>query len=149
MKYFDINLLQKWTQGTWTSNPQFPIENFCFDTRKLNKNECFLAIKNEHNDGHNYVSLAEKSGAIAAIVEHPILDCKLPQLVVKNTLKAFQEIAKNYRKTLTTNIIGITGSCGKTTAKELLALLLGPDTFKTQGNFHNHLGLPYSITQID
>lgn len=149
MKYFDVNLLQKWTQGTWTSLPQLPIENFCFDTRKLDKNECFLAIKNEHNDGHNYVSLAEKTGAIAAIVEYPIPGCKLPQLVVKSTLKAFQAIAKNYRKTLTTNIVGITGSCGKTTAKELLALLLGPNTFKTQGNFNNHLGLPYSITQID
>lgn len=149
MKYFDVNLLQKWTQGSWASMPQLPIENFCFDTRKLNKNECFLAIKNEHNDGHHYVSVAEKTGAVAAIVEYPISECKLPQLIVKNTLKAFQKIAKNYRKTLTTNIIGITGSCGKTTAKELLTLLLGSDTFKTPGNFNNHLGLPYSITQID
>lgn len=149
MKYFDIHSLQKWTQGSWSSLPQLPIKDFCFDTRKLNKNECFLAIKNGHNDGHRYVPMAEKIGAVAAIVEYPISGCKLPQLVVENTLKAFQDIAKNYRKTLTTNIIGITGSCGKTTAKELLALLLGPDTFKTPGNFNNHLGLPYSITQID
>ncbi len=150
MKQFDSYLLQKWTSGTWTSQPKHVINNFCFDTRKLNKNECFLAIKNQNNDGHRYVQTAENLCATAAIVEHPISNCKLPQLIVKNTLKAFQSIAKNYRKTLTTNIIGITGSCGKTTAKELLALLLGnKDTFKTEGNFNNHLGLPYSITQID
>ena len=149
MKQFDCHCLQQWTQGTWISWPHHPINNFCFDTRKLKLNECFLAIKNEHNDGHNYVKLAKESGASAAIVEYPIEGCQLPQLVVKNTLKAFQLIAKSYRKTLKTNIIGVTGSCGKTTAKELLALLLGPDNFKTPGNFNNHLGLPYSITQID
>lgn len=149
MKYFDPNLLEKWTDGFWVNKPQNEIANFCFDTRKLNKDECFLAIKNVHNDGHNYVKMAEKCGAVAAIVEHKIPEVSLPQLVVKNTLEAFQKIAKSYRKTLSTKIIGVTGSCGKTTLKELLALLLGENTFKTPDNFNNHLGLPFSITQID
>lgn len=149
MKVFDPSLLAKWTGGFWTHEPQKKIENFCFDTRKLGKNECFLAIKNAHNDGHNYVEMAEKTGAVATIVEHEIPGVLLPQLVVKNTLEAFQNIAKHYRETLTTKIIGVTGSCGKTTLKELLALLLGDATFKTPENFNNHLGLPFSLTQID
>ena len=149
MKQFAPDLLQDWTQGSWTFLPQNRITNFCFDTRKLKPNECFLAIKNDHNDGHNYVNMAQKCGAVAAIVEHPIADVQLPQLVVKNTLSAFQQIAKKYRESLPTNIIAVTGSCGKTTFKELLALLLGENTFKTPNNFNNQLGLPYSITHID
>ena len=149
MKYFDPHLLKKWTGGFWTDEPINKIENFCFDTRKIGKNECFLAIKNTNNDGHNYVKTAKISGAVAAIVEHEISNVPLPQLVVKNTLDAFQNIAKHYRKTLSTKIIGVTGSCGKTSLKELLALLLGDKTFKTPENFNNHLGLPFSITQID
>lgn len=149
MKCFCPNLLQQWTGGYWTRLPDQLITNFCFDTRQLKSNECFLALRSEHNDGHDYVAMAEACGAVVALVDHPIKTCSLPQLVVENTLKAFQEIAKNYRNTLKTCIIGITGSCGKTSAKELLALLLGPETFKTPGNYNNHLGLPFSITQID
>ncbi|MFQ6723173.1 MAG: UDP-N-acetylmuramoyl-tripeptide--D-alanyl-D-alanine ligase [Opitutales bacterium] len=149
MKYFCPNVLQQWTGGYWTRFPNQPITNFCFDTRQLKPNECFLALRSEHNDGHDYVDMAEACGAVAALVDHPIETCSLPQLVVTNTLKAFQDIAKNYRNILKTCIVGITGSCGKTTAKELLALLLGPETFKTPGNYNNHLGLPFSITQID
>lgn len=149
MKFFDSNLLQKWTEGFWTKKPSNPIINFCFDTRLLKENECFLAIKNQNNDGHYFVNSAKTKGAVAVIVEHEISDCDLPQLIVKNTLKAFQTIAKNYRKTIRTHIVGVTGSCGKTTFKEILALLLGPHTFKTSNNFNNHLGVPYSITQID
>jgi len=149
MKCFCPNLLQKWTGGYWTRLPEQPITNFCFDTRQLKSNECFLALRSKHNNGHAYVTMAESCGAVAALVDHPIENCSLPQLVVSNTLKAFQDIAKNYRNTLKTCILGITGSCGKTSAKELLALLLGPETFKTPGNYNNHLGLPFSITQID
>ena len=149
MKVFDPKLLQKWTKGSWTKKPYKPIVNFCFDTRLLKENECFLAIKNNHNDGHSFVNSAKNNGASSVILEHEIEDCSLPQLIVNNTLEAFQAIAKNYRKTIKTHIIGITGSCGKTTFREILALLLGPCTFKTSDNFNNHLGVPYSITHID
>lgn len=149
MKCFCPKLLQEWSGGYWTKWPDKPIVNFCFDTRQINPNECFLALRSEHNDGHAYVATAETCGAVAALVDHPIKTTSLPQLVVSNTLKAFQAIAKNYRYSLKTCVVGLTGSCGKTTAKELLALLLGPNTFKTPGNYNNHLGLPFSITQIN
>ncbi|MDR2396648.1 MAG: hypothetical protein LBD69_02255 [Puniceicoccales bacterium] len=148
-KQFNPIDLAQWTQGIWTRLPIKTIQNFCFDTRLLKANECFLAIKTDHNDGHAYVEQAQQLGATAAIVERKV-SCSLPQLIVSNTLQALQRIAFHYRNTLSTEIFAITGSCGKTTAKELLALLLNHEkTFKTPDNFNNRLGVPLSLTQID
>jgi UDP-N-acetylmuramoyl-tripeptide--D-alanyl-D-alanine ligase len=148
-KRFNPIDLAQWTQGTWTHLPTATIHNFCFDTRLLKANECFLALKTDHNDGHAYVKQAQQLGAAAAIVERK-LSCSLPQLIVSNTLQALQYIAFYYRNTLSTEMFAITGSCGKTTAKELLALLLNHEkTFKTPDNFNNQLGVPLSLTQID
>ncbi|MDR1254628.1 MAG: hypothetical protein LBJ78_01195 [Puniceicoccales bacterium] len=148
-KRFNPIDLAQWTQGAWTHLPSEIIQNFCFDTRLLKANECFLALKTDHNDGHVYVEQAQQWGATAAIVERK-LPCPLPQLIVSNTLQALQRIAFHYRNTLPTEIFAITGSCGKTTAKELLALLLDLEkTFKTPDNFNNRLGVPLSLTQID
>ncbi len=149
MPKFDPNDLQHWTNGVWSKVPQVPVEEFCFDTRKLTGNACFLALKTENNDGHLYVKTARDCGASAAIVEHFIEDCDLPQLKVKNTLLAFQAIARIYRQTLPTKVIALTGSVGKTSAKELLSLLLGEETFKSHENLNNTLGVPFSLTQID
>lgn len=149
MPNFDPNDLQCWTNGVWSKIPRIPVEGFCFDTRKLTKNACFLALKTATNDGHLYVKTARDCGAAAAIVEHFIEDCDLPQLKVQNTLSAFQAIARMYRQTLSTKIIALSGSAGKTSAKELLALLFGEGTFKSHENLNNTLGVPFSITQID
>ena len=149
MPKFDPNDLQRWTNGIWSKIPRVPVEGFCFDTRKLTKNACFLALKTQTNDGHLYVQTAHDCGASAAIVEHFIEDCDLPQLKIANTLSAFQAIARIYRQTLPTKVIAVTGSAGKTSAKELLALLFGEGTFKSHENLNNTLGVPFSITQID
>lgn len=149
MPKFDPNDLRHWTNGIWSKVPQVPLEGFCFDTRKLTKNACFLALKTATNDGHLYVQTACDCGASAAMVEHFIEDCDLPQLRVGNTLSAFQSIARVYRQTLPTKIIALTGSAGKTSAKELLALLFGEGTFKSHENLNNTLGVPFSLTQID
>lgn len=149
MPKFDPNDLQRWTNGVWSKVPQVPVEGFCFDTRKLTKNACFLALKTATNDGHLYVKTARNCGASAVMVEHFIDDCDLPQLKVKNTLLAFQSIARAYRQTLPTKVIALTGSAGKTSAKELLALLFGEGTFKSHENLNNTLGVPFSLTQID
>lgn len=149
MAKFDPNDLQHWTNGVWSKVPQVPVDGFCFDTRKLTKNACFLALETATNDGHLYVKTARDCGASAAIVEHFIEDCDLPQLKVKNTLLAFQAIARIYRQTLPTKVIALTGSAGKTSAKELLSLLLGEETFKSHENLNNTLGVPFSLTQID
>ena len=149
MPQFDPNNLQHWTNGVWSKVPQAPVEGFCFDTRKLTKNACFLALETATNDGHLYVKTARDCGASAAMVEHFIEDCDLPQLKVQNTLSAFQSIARAYRQMLPTKVIALTGSAGKTSAKELLALLFGEGTSKSHENLNNTLGVPFSLTQID
>ena len=149
MPKFDPNDLQRWTDGVWSKVPRVPVEGFCFDTRKLTKNACFLALESDTNDGHMYVKAAWDCGASAAMVEHFIEDCDLPQLKVQNTLSAFQSIARAYRQMLPTKVIALTGSAGKTSAKELLALLFGEGTSKSHENLNNTLGVPFSLTQID
>ena len=149
MPKFDPNDLQRWANGAWSKVPQAPVEGFCFDTRKLTKNACFLALETATNDGHLYVKTARDCGASAAIVEHFIEHCDLPQLKVENTLSAFQAIARAYRQMLPTKVIALTGSAGKTSAKELLSLLFGEGTFKSHENLNNTLGVPFSLTQID
>ena len=149
MPKFHPNDLQRWTNGVWSKVPQVPIEGFCFDTRKLEKNACFLALKTAINDGHRYIQTAHDYGAVAAVVEYVTETCNLPQLRVENTLSAFQAIARAYRRTLSTKVIALTGSVGKTSAKELLAILFASDTYKSHGNLNNTLGVPFSLMQID
>lgn len=149
MPKFDPNDLQHLANGVWSRVPQVPVEGFCFDTRKLTKNACFLALKTATNDGHLYIKTAHDCGASSAIVEHFIEDCDLPQLKVENTLSAFQAIACAYRQMLPTKVIALTGSAGKTSAKELLSLLFGEETFKSHENLNNTLGVPFSLMQID
>ena len=141
--------LQEWTGGVWSKIPSSAISSFQFDTRNGVQHACFLAIPTEKEDGHRYVKAAETLGASAAIVEHEVPDCTLPQLKVENTVSAFQEIARRYRQTLPTRILALTGSAGKTSAKEFLSILLGEHTFKSYGNQNNALGIPLSITHID
>ena len=148
-RIFDPLWLQRCAGGQWFSRPKSDIEQFCFDTRLLKPHACFLAIKTEHNDGHEYLSRARDLGAVAAIVERVHSEIDLAQLQVPNTLQAFQNIAQHYRENLTTQLIAITGSCGKTSAKEFLSLLLGKNTGKTPHNYNNNLGLPYSLLGVD
>lgn len=135
--------------GSWQGHVNVPILGFHYDTRLLKPGDCFIALKTDKQDGHDYLLHALKAGAVAAIVERYIPNLDLPQWVTLNPLEDFQNIAKKYRQSLSARIIGLTGSCGKTSTKDLLYYLLGPsDTFRTEGNLNNTLGVPYSLTQI-
>jgi UDP-N-acetylmuramoyl-tripeptide--D-alanyl-D-alanine ligase len=116
----------------------------------LRKGEVFVALHSEHRDGHDFLEDALVAGASAALVDHPIEGINLPQLLVKDTLKAFQEIALKYRQGFEGDVIAITGSCGKTSTKELLSHLLGEfNILKTSGNLNNHIGVPLTLVSID
>lgn len=147
---FDPTLLAKWAQGQWNFYPDRPLMGFTNDSRRCKSLQCFLALKTENDDGHRYLKDVYEKGASAAIVECIDTTLSLPQLKVSNTLTAFQRIAGAYRSELThIPIFAITGSYGKTTAKELLALLLGESAFKSPKNFNNFLGVPLSLMQLD
>ncbi|MGK7955000.1 MAG: UDP-N-acetylmuramoyl-tripeptide--D-alanyl-D-alanine ligase [Crocosphaera sp.] len=120
------------------------------DSRFIEKNDVFVALKGDKFDGHCFVENAISQGAIAIIVNHEIpvkSTKKIPQIVVKDTLKAYQEIANWWRNQIKIPIIGITGSVGKTTTKELIAGVLGVygNVHKTQANYNNEIGVPKTL----
>ena len=149
MPIFLPEWLRQWTGGRWTRIPGLPMGGFSIDSRSLQEGQLFVAVRTAQRDGHDFLASARDAGASAALVDHP-LDDPLPQLVVPDTVAAFQAIAREHRSRFHGPVIGITGSCGKTSTKEILWTLLGRDrVLKTQGNLNNLLGVPLTLTQLD
>ncbi|WP_100373295.1 UDP-N-acetylmuramoyl-tripeptide--D-alanyl-D-alanine ligase [Bacillus sp. FJAT-45037] len=122
------------------------------DTRTIKKDDLFVPLIGERFNGHDYVNVAAKNGSTASLWQEgqPIpsdLPIDFQLYIVKDTLSALQQMAKAYRIEVNPKVIGITGSNGKTTTKDILASILSVSgkTFKTQGNFNNHIGLPLTI----
>lgn len=134
-------------------NPDYlkSIYHISIDSRNIRKNTLFIAIKGERLDGHNFVDAAVKNGAAAIMINSNYLpkikDYNLTIITVKDTTIALGEVAKLWREKLKTKIIGITGSAGKTTTKEILAALLSEKfkVNKTLANQNNHIGVPLTI----
>jgi UDP-N-acetylmuramoyl-tripeptide--D-alanyl-D-alanine ligase len=110
----------------------------------------FVALKTGMRDGHDFLSAAAAAGAVGAIVSGSARAEDLPQLVVADPLAAFQSIAGAHRREFPGPVIGVTGSAGKTSTKNLLAALLGgSDVLSTEGNLNNHIGVPLTLTRLD
>ena len=119
------------------------------DTRSLQPGDLFIALHGPNHDGHQHVQSAFEKGAIAAIVDREVQTTKLT-IQVPDTLEALQTLAKCARERWDGDVIGVTGSAGKTTTKDFTAHLLSTQfkTGKTEGNFNNHVGLPLSILRL-
>src|SRR6266403_1380603 len=128
------------------------IEKVTTDSRTLKPGELFVALRGENFDGHNFVESVAKRGAAGAIVESN-WNGKIPKnfalIRTSDTLRAYQELAANYRKSLALNVVAITGSNGKTSTKDFTAAVLAGRlrVTKTEGNFNNHVGLPRTILE--
>lgn len=122
----------------------------CTDSRFLNRTDIFFALKGESFDGNNFVLQAIEKGAEIAIADNPKLLGNQKVVVVPCVLEFLQNLAKTHRNKLNIPIIGLTGSNGKTTTKELINKVLTSKykTFATQGNLNNHIGVPLSILSI-
>lgn len=122
------------------------------DSRKIMPGQWFLAIKGAHKDGHDFIEEALENGALGYIAEHPIAADKHPHIRVKSSLKAYHSFAARWRNNfLTTPVIAITGSAGKTTAKEMTALMLSKFG-KVHASFlnnNNELGVPKTILGLN
>ena len=123
------------------------------DSRSLqhskSSGDLFLALRGEKFDGHEFVSEAIAHGAIAAITDK-LLPRSVPQLVVEDTLVAYQQIASWWRQQFDIPVIAVTGSVGKTTTKELIAALLATQgkVLKSQANFNNEIGVPKTLLEL-
>lgn len=124
------------------------VSDVCTDTRALQKDCVFIAIKGERFDAHDFVPKAIEQGAVACITEKEIENC--PCIVVEDCRKAFLELAHYYRMKFALNLVGVTGSVGKTTTKEMISLVLSKqfNTLKTQGNLNNEIGLPKTLFHL-
>lgn len=126
--------------------------NVVIDSRKKTPDGLFVPIKGDRFDGHDFLFQAIENGAAAALwrESRPLPD-KLPPdfplFLVKDTLEALQSLAKSYLRECAPKVVAVTGSNGKTTTKDMIDSVLGTvyKTFKTQGNFNNHIGLPLTI----
>ncbi len=126
------------------------ISEFSIDTRSIKKGEVYIAIEGPNFDGHDFIEDAEKKGARALIVSREVSSI-LPFIVVNNTLDFMETIAVHNRSSFNGNVIGITGTNGKTTSKQILSSLLSQihKTHKTDGNKNNHIGVPFSMLNMD
>ena len=120
------------------------------DSRRVESGMLFVALPGEHVDGHAFVSAAAAQGAAAALVAR-LQDVALPQVVVADPLVALGRVAAAWRDRVDPTVVGITGSNGKTTVKEMVRAILetsGP-TLATQGNYNNEIGLPLTLARLD
>ncbi|MCD6039591.1 MAG: murF [Gammaproteobacteria bacterium] len=135
------------------SNDEF--HGISIDTRTLLPHNLFVAIKGERFDGHDFIVEAAKKGASAALVERPPNNISLPQITVPDTLEALGKLSLHWRKRFLLPIIGITGSNGKTTLKNMISSILRTachnnpaQVLATEGNFNNHIGLPLTLLRL-
>jgi UDP-N-acetylmuramoyl-tripeptide--D-alanyl-D-alanine ligase len=146
-----------------------PLSAVVIDSRQAEPGSLFVALPGERTDGHNFVAHAFSRGAIAALVSHRVegpfatVDARHPGqplsaqpgqplcILVDNTLAALQQIAAAWRVRFAPRVIGVTGSVGKTTTKEIIAAVLGQrySTLKSPGNLNNEIGLPLTVLQLD
>jgi UDP-N-acetylmuramoyl-tripeptide--D-alanyl-D-alanine ligase len=152
MPSFDPQLLAQWTGGRWSRNPSARLVGFSADSRRLAPGQVFVALKTARRDGHDFIGKAAAAAASAALVAHEVRGSDLPQLVVKDPLAALQAIAAAHRRAFQGTVIGVTGSAGKTSTKELLAALLGGESagvLSTEGNLNNHIGVALTLCRLE
>jgi len=124
-----------------------PFEAVSTDTRTLPAGALFVALRGPNFDGADFAAAALARGAVGAIVERALTDVALPYIRVPDTLEALQLLARRWREEFSIPLVGIGGSNGKTTTKEMTAAILsrrGP-CLSTQGNLNNHIGVPLTL----
>jgi UDP-N-acetylmuramoyl-tripeptide--D-alanyl-D-alanine ligase len=126
------------------------------DSRTIEKDQLFIAIKGEQNDGHKFIDKAIKAGASGIMIESLPAGLKnsssIAVVIVKDSYKAMLQLAAEYRNSLNAKFVAITGSNGKTTTKELMAQLISSveeKTYHSPGNYNNLYGVPLSLFSIN
>ncbi|MCL2858782.1 MAG: UDP-N-acetylmuramoyl-tripeptide--D-alanyl-D-alanine ligase, partial [Streptococcaceae bacterium] len=122
------------------------VSNIEFDSRKITNGDLFLPLKGER-DGHEFIEIAFANGAVATFSEKELVQ---PHILVEDCLIAFQKLAAYTLEKMQVQVIAVTGSNGKTTTKDMLETVLSTTykTYKTQGNYNNEIGLPYTVLHM-
>ncbi len=126
------------------------VTGVAIDSRKVADGYLFVPIKGARVDGHDFIPQVMEKGALCTLSEHELENADYPYILVASSEQALKDIAEHYRKALDIKVVGITGSVGKTSTKEMIASVLSQkyNVLKTAGNFNNEIGLPLTIFNI-
>lgn len=154
MKHFTLAEIALACDGQYVGSDELKntaVSSIERDSRNIKENSLFLAIKGNRVDGHDFIAKCYESGAICALCEQPPQNPTKPYILVDDTLKAVKKIAKAYRELFDIPIVGISGSVGKTSTKEMIASVLSSKykVHKTSGNLNNELGVPLTLFGMD
>lgn len=129
---------------------QIEVTGIAIDSRKVKQGRLFIPIRGERVDGHSFIPGVFQAGALACLSEEELKEPAGPYILVDSTPEAMKKIAAFYRQSLGIQVVGITGSVGKTSTKEMIASVLKEKyrVHKTAGNFNNEIGLPLTIFDI-
>lgn len=120
------------------------------DSRKIQKDGLFIAIRGARVDGHTFIPQVMEKGALCSVSEQDLGDVPYPYIKVDSCEQALKDIAEHYRRSLDIKVVGISGSVGKTSTKEMIASVLSQkyNVLKTEGNFNNEIGLPLTVFNL-
>jgi UDP-N-acetylmuramoyl-tripeptide--D-alanyl-D-alanine ligase len=146
--------LARWCGGTWKPRPPESVEGVSSDTRSLARGNLYVALKGPKFDGHDFLAAAFDKGAAGAVARTGCgfpFSVRSPVLEVPDTAAALAALAAGYRRSLDAEIVGVTGSVGKTTVKEMTAAMLASSmpVARTPGNWNNEVGLPLSLLAME
>lgn len=153
MKHMSIQEIAAACGGTYRGEESLlprEVSNVVIDSRKAGKDSLFIAIKGARVDGHTFIPQVMENGALCAVSEQDLGETSYPYILVSSCEQALKDIAEHYRRSLDIKVVGISGSVGKTSTKEMIASVLSQkySVLKTEGNFNNEIGLPLTVFNI-
>ena len=154
MRHFTIQQFTESCGGTFYGPAELlekEIQGVVVDSHLIKEDYLFVATVGERVDGHRFIPDVYEKGAVCALSQQKLKHPAGPYILVESTFQALKDAAEAYRKTLDIPVIGITGSVGKTSTKEMIAAVLEQkyNVLKTPGNFNNEIGLPLTLFMID
>ena len=153
MKAMSLREIAAAVRGTYygdESKLDLNVSGVAIDSRKVLEGYLFVPLKGARVDGHTFIPQVMESGALCTLTEQELPGATHPYILVSSCEQALKDLAEHYRKALDIKVVGITGSVGKTSTKEMIASVLSQkyNVLKTAGNFNNEIGLPLTIFNI-
>lgn len=153
MKYMTLTEISHACHGSYhgsSENAEKEVSSVTIDSRKVQKDSLFIAIKGARVDGHDLIPQTIEAGALCALSEKDLGNVPFSYILVTSCKQALKDLAEHYRRSLDIRVVGISGSVGKTSTKEMIASVLSQkyNILKTEGNFNNEIGLPLTVFNI-
>ena len=153
MKHMSLQEIANACGGTYHGDPALSsreVGSVVIDSRKAEQDSLFIAIRGARADGHAFIPQVMQKGALCSLSEQDLGDVPYPYIHVSSCTQALKDIAEHYRRSLDIKVVGVSGSVGKTSTKEMIASVLSRKyrVLKTEGNFNNEIGLPLTVFNL-